>query len=118
MDKVQFKDFFFPHNPASIVVERAGRQAVFFCPGYGEVVQPLYSGRRQIRCTGDFVCASAAESAALIAEFERRAVGTTPGVLLLPGMEPMLCLLAQHSFAARGDGRVTPYSIRFIEAGR
>ena len=118
MDKMQFKEFFFPHNPASIVIERVGRRAVFLCPGHGEVVQPLYGGRRQIRCTGDFVCASAAESAALIAEFESKAVQVTPGVLVLPGMEPMTCLLAEHSFQARGDGRVIPYTMRFVEAGR
>ena len=118
MQRMQFGDFFFPHNPASIVVERAGRQAVFFCPGHGEVVQPLYGGRRQVRCTGDFVCASAAASAALIAEFERKVAGHTPRVLVLPGMEPMLCLLAEHSFQARGDGRAVPYTMRFVEAGR
>ena len=118
MDRVQFGEFVFPHNPASIVVERVGRRAVFFCPGHGEVVQPLHEGSRQVRLGGDFVCATAAGSAALIAEFERRAVGTTPGVLLLPGMEPIICLLAEHTFQARGDGRVIPYTMRFIEAGR
>ena len=117
MEKMQFKDFFFPFNPASIVVERAGRQAVFFCPGFGEVVQPLYGGRRQVRCAGDFICASAAHTAALIAEFERKVAGHTPGVLVLPGMEPMVCLLAEYNFAARGDGRARPYTMRFIEVG-
>jgi len=112
---MQFKDFFFPHNPASIVVERRGRHAVFFCPGFGEVVQPLCGGNRQVRCIGDFVCASAEHTAALIAEFESKVAGHTPGVLVLPGMEPMVCLLAEHNFHARGDGRVRPYTMRFVE---
>ena len=118
MQKMQFKDFFFPHNPASITIERLGRQAVFLCPGYGEIVQPLFEGRRQVRCAGDFVCVSAAESAALIAEFEAKVAEHTPGVLVLPGMEPLVCLLAEYAFQARGDGRVTPYTMRFVEAGR
>ena len=117
MDRVRFGEFVFPHNPASMVVERAGRQAVFFCPGHGEVVQPLCRGSRQVRLVGDFVCASAVESAALIADFERSVAGHTPQVLLLPGVEPIICLLAEHSFQARGDGRVSPYTMRFIEVG-
>ena len=112
---MQFKDFFFAHNPASIVVERQGRRAVFFCPGFGEVVQPLCNGNRQVRCTGDFVCASAGHTSALITEFESKVAGKTPGVLVLPGMEPMTCLLAEYSFGARGDGRARPYVMRFIE---
>ena len=118
MDRVQFGEFVFPHNPASMVVERLGRQAIFFCPGHGEVVQPMHRGRRQIRLAGDFVCASATGSAALIAKFEAAVAGHTPQVLLLPGIEPMVCLLVEHVFQARGDGRVTPYTMRFIEAGR
>ena len=117
MQKMQFRDFIFPHNPATILVERLGRHASFFCPGHGEIVQTLGAGRRQVRCTGDFVCASAGESVALTASFEEQCADGKPGVLLLPGRAPMIAVLAEHSFQARGDGRVTPYFMRFLEAG-
>jgi len=117
MESMQFRSFIFPHNPAAIAVERLGRHATFFCPGHGEVVQTLSEGRRQVRCSGDFVCASARESAALIADFEQRAADGQPGILIMPGMGSMIAVLAEHAFHARGDGRVTPYTMRFIEAG-
>jgi len=117
MNNMQFRDFIFPHNPAVIAVEKLGRHATFFCPGHGEVVQTLSGGRRQVRCTGDFVCASAGESAALIASFEEKAANGQRGVLVLPGIPPMMAALSEHTFHARGDGRVTPYVMRFMEAG-
>ena len=117
MQTMQFRDFLFPHNPAAITVERLGRQAAFFCPGHGEVVQTLSEGRRQVRCQGDFVCSSAGETAALIASFEQKAADGKPGVLVLPGMAPMIAVLAEHSFQARGDGRAAPYTMRFVQAG-
>ena len=117
MRQMQFRDFIFPHNPASIVVERLGRQAAFFCPGQGEVVQTLSDGRRQVRCSGDFVCASVAEAAALMASFEEKAADGRAGVLVLPGHPPMIAALAEHTFESRGDGRVAPYTMRFIQAG-
>ena len=117
MSRMQFRDFIFPHNPARILLEKAGHHAVFFCPGQGEVVQHMGPGRRQVRCVGDFVCPTPAESAALIADFEAKAADGRPGVLALPGMAPILAVLAEHTFQARGDGRVTPYTMRFLEAG-
>ena len=117
MAGMQFRDFFFPHNPAVITLETVGRQATFFCPGHGEVVQHMGAGRRQVRCTGDFVCPTPQESAALIADFAAKAADGRPGVLTLPGMAPIIAVLAEHTFQARGDGRVTPYTMRFLEAG-
>ena len=117
MQRMQFRDFIFEHNPGVILLERQGRQAVFFCPGHGEVVQTLSQGRRQVRCTGDFVCPSASEAAALMAQFEQKCADGQPGILSLPGMDNMLAVLAEHSFTARGDGRTVPYTMRFIEAG-
>ena len=117
MFNMQFREFIFPFNPASITVERLGRHAVFFCPGYGQIVQSLGDGKRQVLCAGDFVCATPSQSVTLIASFEEKCADGKPGVLILPGMSPMIAVLAQHSFQSRGDGRVTPYTMRFLEAG-
>jgi len=117
MDSMQFRDFIFPHNPASITVENLGRHATFFCPGHGEVVQTLSSGRIRVRCTGDFICTDAGESAALIASFVEKCADGKSGFLAVPGYPPFLAVLAEHSFGARGDGRVTSYAMQFIQAG-
>jgi len=113
---MQYKDFIFPHNPAVITLRSDGRHAAFFCPGYGDIVQPLGDGARQVICAGSFVCASALQAQELLARFKEKTSGVSPGALILPGFEPMLAVLAESSFEARGEGRVLPYTMRFVES--
>ncbi|MCL2580497.1 MAG: hypothetical protein FWE32_10800 [Oscillospiraceae bacterium] len=102
MERMQFGAFVFPHNPAGISCENQGRHATFFCPGHGEVVQRMGGRRRQIRCDGDFVASTPAETATLVADFEDRVADGRPGMLAIPGLTPMVAVLAEHSFTARG----------------
>lgn len=116
METMQFKNFIFPHNPASITVERPGRHAVFFRPGHGEVVQALGPGVKQVRCTGSFLTPTPAQTAALVAEFEEKTADSTPGILLLPGLGGMEAVLTKLRWEAVGEGREVPYTMRFLQA--
>jgi len=115
MQIAQFKGFLFPHNPSAIRLTKPSRHGVFFCPGHGEVVQSLGGGAAEITCEGSFVCASADDAAALVADFEEKTSGGA-GILILPGREPLFAVLTSHSFEQTGDGRAIPYTMRFLEA--
>jgi hypothetical protein len=116
MEKMQFKSFIFPHNPASIVVERPGRHAVFFRPGHGEVVQALGPGVKQVRCSGSFLAPTPPQAAALVAEFEEKSADSTPGILVLPGLGSMEAVLTELRWEAVGEGREVPYTMTFLQA--
>lgn len=116
MEKMQFKSFLFPYNPSTITVERPGRYAVFFCPGYGETVQPLGEGVRLIRCIGSFLGNTPQEATAILASFLQATQQPTPGILTLPGLANLEAVLSSFTYEASGEGRIIPYEMRFQEA--
>jgi hypothetical protein len=115
IETVQFRDFFFPHNPATITVSREGNHIAHFCPGHGEVLQRIGGGGRTVTLKGCFFGASYEQANAQLHELIAAANG--PGTLFLPGCEPFLAELKELTTESAGDGRVIPYVIIFREAG-
>lgn len=116
METMQFRDYFFRHNPAAITVTSGTRLTEDFCPGKGSLVRSLGKKARTIVCKGSFVGATAALAMEQAAEFRRKTANEQTGMLFLPGMEPMAAQLREIVLEAAGDGRVLPYTITFLEA--
>ncbi len=115
MERMQFKSFVFPHNPASVSVEAPGRYAVLLCPGQGERTQELGRGLRRVTCSGALLAGTPGEAAALLADFAARALTPGPGLLVLPGLGSLTALLAGFTYRAEGTGAHIPYELRFVE---
>lgn len=117
MELMQYKEFVFPHNPASITVEAPGRHALQFCPGYGELTQSLGPGVRRIRCRGSFLGHTPQAAAALVGEFGEKTAHRAPGVLVVPGFGVITAFLVSFTWEATGAGNAIPYEMQFLEAG-
>lgn len=113
---MQYRDFLFRNNPASITVTQGDRTAALLCPGRGEVVQRLGNAARTVRCEGAFFGGTFEEAAAQLEDFRRRAAGEGPGSLFLPGQAPFLAHLREFVYEAAGDGCILPYTMVFVEA--
>lgn len=116
MDVLQYRDFVFPHNPASIKVTGTDQVATHFRPGQGDAVQRLGRRARRVTCSGSFFSATFRQTLAQLESLRQKAAGDQPGLLFLPGMEPFPAYLEQFVFDAKGDGKVISYTIVFVEA--
>jgi hypothetical protein len=112
---MQYRDFFFPHNPATITVSREGGVAVHFCPGRGRVLQKIGGQARKIVCKGCFFGGSFEEANGFLTQLLAAAAPGEPGTLFLPGCEPFLAYLQEITTEANGDGRILPYVLTFLE---
>jgi hypothetical protein len=115
-DVMQYRDFFFPHNPASIAISREGANVTHFCPGRGEVHQRIGGRARRVVCKGCFFGGSFEEANGRLQEFLAVVSPGEPGTLFLPGCEPFLAYLKEVTTEASSDGRVLPYVMTFVEA--
>lgn len=115
---MQFGSCVFPHNPQSIDVTRSDRVARLFCPFRGAAVQHLGEGARTVRCRGCFFGETLEEAAAQLAAFRRAAEGCGARLLFLPGLESFPAVLESFAYEAAGDGRILPYTMTYVEAGR
>lgn len=121
MEKMQFRGFLFPHNPASISLERDEKVARYFCPGKGEFSRNLGRLLRVVRCEGCFYGRTPEEAAGQMERF-LEAAGETEGekqsgALFLPGMRPFQAHLREFSVTAKEDGCILPYHMVFVEGG-
>ena len=92
MDRMQFGDYLFPHNPHTIQVETAQKAAELFLPRLGGRIQPLGPQCRRITCKGELFSDSPQKTGkALSSLFERL------------------------TYTADGDGRVIAYTAVFLE---
>lgn len=117
MDFMQFRDYMFRHNPEKISVKTGAALAEHFCPGKGGVTQDMGQKPREIKCEGCFTGNDMSEALAEAYEF-RRKCGEKPGVLRIPGIEPMNARLREFALALSGDGRIIPYTLLFLEEDR
>lgn len=115
MTTMQFKDFIFRHNPERISVGDSRRIVSHFCPGAAEITQNLGQNARAVTCAGCFFGDNFSEALAQLLEFRQKSDGET-GMLYLPGLPPFPAKLVELAFEATGDGRVIPYTMRFLEA--
>lgn len=115
METMQFRDYFFRHNPAEIVISSSMKIVEDFCPGKGSLVRGLGKKARTITCKGSFVGATPALAMEQAAEFRRKTANEQAGMLFLPGMEPISARLRELVLEASGDGKVLPYAITFVE---
>lgn len=116
INAMQFRDYIFRHNPASITVSGDSAAAVHFCPGRGEVVQHMGRRCRRVTCRGVFLGTSFEDAMAQLRQFRQTAAGGGAGTLFIPGVEPFPAHLKEFVFEAEGDGRILPYTMVFLEA--
>lgn len=84
-----------------------------FCPGKAEISQDLGKNARAVTCSGSFWGYSFSEAMNQLLEFRKRSDGV--GMLYLPGVAPFPARLCELAFDAQGDGRIIPYTMRFLE---
>lgn len=114
MDTMQFRDFIFKNNPQKISVSDSSNLVSHFCPGKAEITQDLGKKARVVTCSGSFWGDSFSEAVNQLLDFRQRSGGV--GMLFLPGIPPFPARLSELSFDAQGDGRIIPYTMRFLEA--
>lgn len=111
---MQFRGYIFSTNPEKISVSETRNVARHICPGYAEISQDLGKKARVVTCTGSFWGESFSDAMRELLKFREQGGGV--GMLYLPGMAPFPARLAEIAYDAQGDGRIIPYSMRFIEA--
>lgn len=111
---LQFKDFIFKNNPEKISVSDSKNVASHFCPGKAEITQDMGSKARSVTLSGSFWGGSFSEAMSQLIDFRARSGGV--GMLFLPGLPPFPARLTELAFDAQGDGRIIPYTMRFLEA--
>jgi len=114
IDNMQFRDFIFKHNPEKISVSDAQNVVTHFCPGKTEITQDMGKKARIVTCFGSFWGDSYSAAMRELLEFRQKSAGV--GMLYLPGIPPFSARLSELSFDAQGDGRIIPYTMRFVEA--
>lgn len=111
---MQFRGYVFTTNPEKISVGETRNVARHFCPGKAEISQDMGKKARVVTCTGSFWGESFSDAMRELLKFREQGDGV--GMLYLPGMPPFAARLVELAFDAQGDGRIIPYSMRFIEA--
>lgn len=110
---MRYKDYLFPHNPASIRISAQAALAMAQCPGHAPAVQHMGRGRRVITGSGSFFGEDALEQyRRLEAVFRQK----SSGLLQLPGLHSVMAYFARLECDAKGDGSVIEYSFEFWEA--
>lgn len=113
MNKMSYKTFSFPCNPARIEVKAESMISTAHCPEFGPVHQHLGPRRRVITGNGVFYGETARSSyCALEALFWQQ----TPGALYIPGLGTVIAFFSELSLAEEGDGSLLRYTFRFEEA--
>lgn len=110
---LQFRDFIFKTNPEKISVSHAKNVVSHFCPGKSEITQDMGERARVAVLSGSFWGESFAEAMRQLNDF--RAKSGEAGMLFLPGFPPFAARLTDFAFDAIGDGRIIPYTMRFVE---
>lgn len=114
MVSLQFRDFIFKNNPEKISVSDSENVVSHFCPGKAEITQDMGRKARTVILSGSFWGGSFSEAMSQLLEF--RAKSGDVGMLFLPGLPPFPARLVELAFNASGDGRIIPYTMRFLEA--
>lgn len=114
MFSMQFRDFMFKTNPEKISVSDSKNVVSHFCPGKAEITQDMGKKARVVVLSGSFWGDSFSEAMSQLLDF--RAKSGDVGMLFLPGLPPFPARLTELAFDARGDGRIIPYTMRFLEA--
>lgn len=116
MQLLQFRDFVFPSNPASIQLHQQQRLVAHVCPGYGEIHQSLGAMADRVICQGVFWSESAQQTSQQIDTFLAVAGNKERGLLFLPFGPPQMAFLEQLVVDGQGDGRIVPYTLVFVAA--
>jgi hypothetical protein len=113
MSEMQYRDFVFPHNPASIEVSHGKNLQAYICPGKGEVLQEVGKAARVVICKGCFFGDTYAQARAQLDAF--CAAAEQPGMLYLPEATPFCAWLRDLKWSAEGAGQLLPYTMVFVE---
>lgn len=120
VNTMQFRGFVFSTNPEKISVNEEWNVVRHFCPGKAEISQDLGKKARVVTCSGSFWGASFSETMRELSRFREESGGSLSGgnvgMLYIPGMPPFTARLTELAFDAQGDGRIIPYTMKFIEA--
>lgn len=114
MFSMQFRDFIFKTNPEKISVSDSKNVVSHFCPGKAEITQDMGKKARVVVLSGSFWGDSFSEAMSQLLDF--RSKSGDVGMLFLPGIPPFPARLTELAFDAHGDGRIIPYTMRFLEA--
>ena len=115
MDRMQFGDYLFPHNPHTIQVETAQKAAELFLPRLGGRIQPLGPQCRRITCKGELFSDSPQKTGKALASLAHAAGSGEVKTLFLPTGEALFALFERLTYTADGDGRVIAYTAVFLE---
>lgn len=126
VNTMQFRGYVFPTNPEKISVGETRNIVRHFCSGNTEISQDLGKKARIVTCSGSFWGDSFSDAMRELLRFREQSEGnpcggSNPsvggvGMLYIPGMPPFPARLAELAFDAQGDGRIIPYTMKFIEA--
>lgn len=114
MNTLQFRDFIFRYNPEKITVSDSVNVVSHFCPGKAEITQDMGKNARVVTLNGSFWGDSFSDAISQLLDFRAKSGGI--GMLFLPGVPPFPARLTELAFDAQGDGRIIPYTMRFLEA--
>ncbi len=114
MSSLQFRDFVFRHNPEKISVSDSKNIVSHFCPGKAEIMQDMGKKARVVVCSGSFFGDNFSAAMSQLLDFREKSGDV--GMLYVPGVAPFAARLVELAFDARGDGRIIPYTMRFLEA--
>lgn len=114
---MQFRNFQFPSVPAHIQLRQGHRIIAHFCPGKGELLEPLGQEHQEILCAGWFWSQNREETAQQVSDFLSASQNQTPGLLFLPFGSPVYAYVKEAKLSGEGDGRIIPYRIVFVAQG-
>lgn len=104
MDRMQFGDYLFPHNPHTIQVETAQKAAELFLPRLGGRIQPLGPQCRRITCKGELFSDSPQKTGKALSSLAQAAGSKEVKTLFLPTGEALFALFERLTYTADGDG--------------
>lgn len=112
MNKMSYKTFTFPQNPAKIEVTVQNMISTAHCPEFGPVHQHLGPRRRIIRGSGVFYGENArSDYCALETLFWQQ----TSGKLIIPGLGTVVAYFSDLGLVEEGDGSLLRYTFQFNE---
>lgn len=112
---MQFGNYIFRHNPEVISVAGGNRTVTHFRPGAGEICRNLGERASEVTCSGSFFGGDLPDAMGQLLAFRKTAADSPSATLFVPGLPPMRAVLRELAFDCRGDGRLIPYTMRFVE---